>query len=59
MPSFLIVGEKDLSPGAGLDAAEELHALLSDRLSEVCLSYNVFVLFYSLVLVLVLVSYYT
>ena len=40
MPSFLIVGELDQSPGAGLNAAEELHALLSDRLSEVCPLYN-------------------
>jgi hypothetical protein len=35
VPSFLIFGELDKCPGAGLDSAEELHALLSDRLSEV------------------------
>jgi hypothetical protein len=35
IPSFLIFGELDSSPGAGVRDAEQLHALLSDRLSEV------------------------
>ena len=35
VPSFLIFGQNDTCPGAGIAAAEELHALLSDRLSEV------------------------
>lgn len=35
VPSFFIFGELDKCPGAGLDSAEELHTLLSDRLSEV------------------------
>ena len=34
----MIFGELDTNPGAGLAAAEELHALLSDRLSEVRVS---------------------
>lgn len=52
IPSFLIFGELDTNPGAGLAAAEELHALLSDRLSEVRVSMLMFMLMFMLMLML-------
>ena len=45
VPSFLIFGELDTDPGSGLQAAEQLHALLSDRLSEVFIQAIIFSFF--------------
>ena len=48
----MIFGELDNNPGAGLAAAEELHTLLSDRLSEVRISMLMFILMLMLMLML-------